>query len=47
MIVHALVGDLESARRAVDAGATVVQLRVKASRRKRSSSVGEAFATSA
>jgi thiamine-phosphate pyrophosphorylase len=30
MIVHALVGDLESARRAVDAGATVVQLRVKA-----------------
>ena len=29
MIVHALVGDLETARRAVDAGATVVQLRVK------------------
>jgi thiamine-phosphate pyrophosphorylase len=29
MIVHALVDDLDSARRAVDAGATVVQLRVK------------------
>jgi thiamine-phosphate pyrophosphorylase len=28
--VHALVGDLETARRAVAAGATVVQLRVKA-----------------
>jgi thiamine-phosphate diphosphorylase len=28
--VHAIVADLESARRAVDAGATVVQLRVKA-----------------
>jgi len=27
--VHAIVGDLETARRAVDAGATVVQLRVK------------------
>lgn len=31
MIVHALVGDLETARRAVEAGATVVQLRVKGS----------------
>jgi thiamine-phosphate pyrophosphorylase len=31
MIVHALVEDLESARKAVEAGATVVQLRVKAS----------------
>jgi thiamine-phosphate pyrophosphorylase len=30
MIVHALVEDLESARRAVEAGATVVQLRLKA-----------------
>ena len=30
MIVHALVADLETARRAVAAGATVVQLRVKA-----------------
>ena len=30
MIVHALVDDLDSARRAVAAGATVVQLRVKA-----------------
>lgn len=30
MRVHAVVGDLESARRAVEAGATVVQLRVKA-----------------
>jgi thiamine-phosphate pyrophosphorylase len=30
MIVHAIVEDLEGARRAVDAGATVVQLRVKA-----------------
>ena len=30
MIVHAIVGDLDGARRAVDAGATVVQLRVKA-----------------
>ena len=29
MRLHALVPDLESARRAVDAGATVVQLRVK------------------
>ncbi len=29
MIVHALVDDLDSARRAVDAGATVVQLRIK------------------
>jgi thiamine-phosphate pyrophosphorylase len=29
MIVHALVDDLDTARRAVDAGATVVQLRVK------------------
>jgi thiamine-phosphate pyrophosphorylase len=28
--VHALVDDLESARRAIEAGATVVQLRVKA-----------------
>jgi thiamine-phosphate pyrophosphorylase len=28
--VHAIVGDLATARRAVDAGATVVQLRVKA-----------------
>jgi thiamine-phosphate diphosphorylase len=28
--VHAIVADLEAARRAVDAGATVVQLRVKA-----------------
>jgi thiamine-phosphate pyrophosphorylase len=28
--VHAIVADLETARRAVDAGATVVQLRVKA-----------------
>jgi thiamine-phosphate pyrophosphorylase len=28
--VHAIVGDLETARRAVSAGATVVQLRVKA-----------------
>ena len=28
--VHAIVGDLETARRAVEAGATVVQLRVKA-----------------
>jgi thiamine-phosphate pyrophosphorylase len=28
--VHALVGDLETARHAVEAGATVVQLRVKA-----------------
>ena len=31
MIVHALVEDLRSAERAVEAGATVVQLRVKAS----------------
>jgi thiamine-phosphate pyrophosphorylase len=31
MIVHALVEDLESAQRAVAAGATVVQLRLKAS----------------
>ena len=30
MRVHAVVDDLETARRAVDAGATVVQLRVKA-----------------
>lgn len=30
MIVHAIVDDLETARRAVAAGATVVQLRVKA-----------------
>ena len=30
MKVHAIVADLETARRAVDAGATVVQLRVKA-----------------
>ena len=30
MRVHALVDDLETAKRAVDAGATVVQLRVKA-----------------
>jgi thiamine-phosphate pyrophosphorylase len=30
MIVHAIVDDLDGARRAVDAGATVVQLRVKA-----------------
>lgn len=30
MIVHAVVPDLETARRAVEAGATVVQLRVKA-----------------
>jgi thiamine-phosphate pyrophosphorylase len=30
MNVHAIVADLETARRAVDAGATVVQLRVKA-----------------
>ena len=30
MIVHALVDDIDSARRAVAAGATVVQLRVKA-----------------
>ena len=30
MIVHAVVADLETARRAVAAGATVVQLRVKA-----------------
>ena len=29
MILHALVDDLETARRAVDAGATVIQLRVK------------------
>ncbi len=29
MRVHAIVADLETARRAVDAGATVVQLRVK------------------
>ena len=28
--VHAIVGDLDTARRAVAAGATVVQLRVKA-----------------
>ena len=31
MIVHALVDDLETARRAVDAGATVLQLRFKGS----------------
>lgn len=31
MRVHALVGDLETARRAIAAGATVVQLRVKGS----------------
>ncbi len=31
MRVHAIVADLETARRAVDAGATVVQLRVKGS----------------
>ena len=31
MRVHAIVDELETARRAVDAGATVVQLRVKAS----------------
>jgi thiamine-phosphate pyrophosphorylase len=31
MILHALVDDLETARRAVGAGATVVQLRVKGS----------------
>jgi thiamine-phosphate pyrophosphorylase len=31
VIVHTLVDDLESARRAVEAGATVVQLRVKGS----------------
>jgi thiamine-phosphate pyrophosphorylase len=31
MRVHAIVGDLETARLAVDGGATVVQLRVKAS----------------
>lgn len=30
MIVHAIVGDLETARKAVEAGATVVQLRLKA-----------------
>jgi thiamine-phosphate pyrophosphorylase len=30
MIVHAIVEDLEAGRRAVEAGATVVQLRVKA-----------------
>ncbi|HET7045360.1 MAG TPA: thiamine phosphate synthase [Gaiellaceae bacterium] len=30
MRVHAVVGDLETAKRAVEAGATVVQLRVKA-----------------
>ena len=30
MIVHAIVGDLEAARQAVKAGATVVQLRLKA-----------------
>ena len=30
MRVHAIVGDAEAARRAVEAGATVVQLRVKA-----------------
>jgi thiamine-phosphate pyrophosphorylase len=30
MTVHAIVGDLDTARRAVAAGATVVQLRVKA-----------------
>jgi thiamine-phosphate pyrophosphorylase len=30
MRVHAIVADLDTARRAVDAGATVVQLRVKA-----------------
>ncbi len=29
MRVHAIVADLDAARRAVDAGATVVQLRVK------------------
>ena len=31
MILHALVDDLDTARRAIDAGATVVQLRVKGS----------------
>jgi thiamine-phosphate diphosphorylase len=30
MKVHAIVGDVEAARRAIEAGATVVQLRVKA-----------------
>ncbi len=44
MIVHAIVPDLETARRAVAAGATVVQLRVKGASTDELVGLGEGFA---
>ena len=43
MRVHAIVEDLETARRSVEAGATVVQLRLKGAPTKRLVEVGGAF----
>jgi thiamine-phosphate pyrophosphorylase len=44
MRLHALVADLESARRAVEAGATVVQLRVKGASTAELVAAGQGFA---
>ena len=43
MILHAIVSDFDSARRAVDAGATVVQLRLKGASTEELVAVGGAF----
>lgn len=44
MIVHAIVADLETAQRAVEAGATVVQLRVKGATTAELVEAGSGFA---
>ena len=43
MILHAIVSDFDSARRAVDAGATVVRLRLKGASTEELVAVGGAF----
>jgi thiamine-phosphate pyrophosphorylase len=43
VILHAIVSDFDSARRAVDAGATVVQLRLKGASTEELVAVGGAF----
>jgi thiamine-phosphate pyrophosphorylase len=44
VILHALVADLDAARRAVDAGATVVQLRLKGASTDEVAAAGRGFA---